>query len=411
MGEFTRVRRLFVGSVFPSSWGERFRAESSPTIEAQRALLGKLANRGWRPEKILTTPPLRRSPPHRPEVWPKTMGGALEDCPETQLVPLGFTNVEPCKTLSIARDLRRELVAWVEDCQRNGARPQVLVYNLGPTHEQGGFLARLHDRLPFQLCPLITDLDFHGSRASLGKRIRFRWQSCLPRAADRLMALNQSVLDDFGGEKPCLHARGLVVDEQLFEKLLALPCPVPREGKPLAFYYGGSLNEVRGARRLIEAFADLDPARFRLEISGRGPLCGWIRERAASLPQVTWLGNLLSQEERLAAYARAEVVVNPHGVLAPEARYLAPSKVAEYAASGRVVLSADLPGMGSWKGSGIFLYEGDSVQALRKACRALESMEPEARGTRARESRAWARGEFSTDRLAGQIMDFLGEDL
>lgn len=408
MREITRVRRLFVGSVYPPSWGARFGAGSNPTIEAQRTLLGNLVRHGWWPEKILTTPPLRRSPPQRPRMWTRSVGGFLNSCPATDLVPLGFTNLEPCKTLSIAADLRRELRLWVEDCRRSESKPQVLVYNLGPTHEQGGFLAGIRRRISFELCPIVTDLDFHGPEASIGKKIRFHWQARLPRTADRLMALNQSVLKDFGDSKPCLHARGLVVDEELFARLLELPRATPKKRGPIIFYYGGSLNDVRGARRLLEAFADLDPDRFRLELSGKGPLEEWIRERTLSLPQVAWGGDLATREERLAAFARAEVVVNPHSTEAPEARYLIPSKVAEFAASGRVVLSADLPGMGSWEGSGVVLYHGDSPQALRDACKSIEAMKPEERESRAEQSRAWARREFSTDRLAERIVDFLG---
>lgn len=410
MGEFREVRRLFVGSVYPLSWGERFLVGSNPTIDAQRTLLSNLKRHGWWPEKILTTPPLRRSPPSSPKVWSRSIGGSLDSCPTAELVPLGFTNLEPWKTLSIAVDLRRELSQWAKDCRRSGAKPQVLVYNLGPTHEQGGFLARIRRRNSFELCPLVTDIDFHGPQASLGKKIRFDWQARLPQAADRLMALNNSVLEDYGQGKPCLHARGLVVEEDLFAQLLELPRRARAEGEPIIFYYGGSLNEVRGARRLLEAFADLDPTRFRLELSGRGPLEGWIQEKAASLSHVKWLGDLASPDQRLAAYAKAEVVVNPHSIRAPEARYLAPSKMAEYAASGRVVLSADLPGMGSWEGSGVVLYKADSADALRQACETIEAMKPEEREARARQSREWAQREFSTDRLAGRIVDFLAQE-
>ena len=365
-----------------------------------------MAGEGWRPERILTTPPVRRSPPARPQLFREGPEGRLEGLPEVPLVALGQTNLEPFKTLSIAAHLGRELRRWVQECEQEGRRPRLLVYNLGPTHEQGGFLARLRARLSFDLCPLITDLDAPGDSGSRLRRVRFRWQARLPRAADRLMALNRSVLDDFGEGRPTLETGGIVADRDLWERLLALPPPEPSPQGPRRFLYAGSLNEVRGIRRLLEAMADFDPAEARLEVTGGGPLAEEVRARAATLPQVDYLGSLITLEDRLAAFARAEVVVNPHAIAAPQARYLWPSKLAEYAASGRCVVSSTAGGMdpsshpwGLWSAS-------DEPAALHSLLRStLDSDFPLA--ARGEAARAWSRERFAPGPAARRMLRFL----
>jgi glycosyltransferase involved in cell wall biosynthesis len=378
-----------------------------PTILAQRGLLAALAGEGWRPERILTTPPVRRSPPARPQLFRKVPEGRLESLPEVPLVALGQTNLEPLKTLSIAAHLGRELRRWVQQCEEESRRPRLLVYNLGPTHEQGGFLARLRTRLAFDLCPLITDLDDPGESGSFLRRARFRWQARLPRAADRLMALNRRVLDDFGEGQPTLETGGIVADRDLWERLLLLPPPESPSGGPRRFLYAGSLNEVRGIRRLLEAMTGFDPAEARLEVTGGGPLEEEVRARAADLPQVDYLGSLATLEDRLAAFARAEVVVNPHALHAPEARYLWPSKLAEYAASGRCVVSSTAGGMDPAAHPWGLWCESDDPAALHALLRS--TLDPHFPLTpRGEAARAWSQEQFAPGPAARRMLEFLG---
>lgn len=400
-------RWIYIGSVYPPEWEERFGVGSSPTIDVQRSLLAALGAMGWRPDAILTTPPVKRFPKGRLRRFPEALVGECKGMEGVQLIPLGFTNLEPFKTLSIARDLKRCLSSWSHSVRAAGESPRALVYNLGPTHEQGGFLAAISRSLNIPLAPLITDLDFSGKSVFSPSTWRFRWQVRLLRAAERLASLNPGVLEEFGRKKPTLHVPGVVPDEGFFQKLLGLT-PRKENVEEKVFLYTGSLNRPRGILRLVEAFQFLSEGRVRLRITGRGSEEGRVREATAGNPMIEYLGFLGTEEERLGVIEQADVLVNPHEIDSPEARYLFPSKLAEYLGSGRLVVSSLLPGMSGFPLDSMVLAKEDTVESLAGALKVAFRMTSEEREQKAGAARAWARDAFDWKHVAGRLLDFMG---
>ncbi|MBC2601104.1 glycosyltransferase [Puniceicoccus vermicola] len=404
------TRWLFIGSVYPPSWEERFGVGSSPTIDVQRSLLAGMSRKGWKPDAILTTPPVRLFPRDRFQWFPRELGGTIEGYPETPLVSLGINNLEPFKTVGIAGQLKRYLSSWCRMVRGEGATPKVFVYNLGPTHEQGGFLAGICRSLQLPMYPFITDLDFLDRGSFSPSTWRFRWQVRLLKAADKIAALNPNVLTEFGSGKPTLHVPGIAPDGPFFRELL--DCPLPDASSELpTFLYSGSLNRPRGIIRLLNAYEQVGPERFRLRITGRGPEEERVREASARHKNIEYLGFLKTERERLEAMASADVLLNPHEIDTPEARYLFPSKLAEYMASGRLVVSSLLPGMAAFPLEEMILAKEDSDEAFAAAmARALE-MTVEERNQKALRTREWARNHFDWDQIAGNLVDFLERDV
>lgn len=400
------IRWLFIGSVYPSSWEARFSVGSSPTIDVQRSLLAAMSRRGWEPDAILTTPPVRLFPKDGFQWYPQELEGAVEGYPDTPLVSLGWNNLEPLKTASIAGHLKRYLSSWCRLVRSQGETPKVFIYNLGPTHEQGGFLAGICRSLRLPVIPLVTDLDFAGKGKGSPATWRFRWQVRLLEVAEKIAALNPNVLAEFGRDKTTLHVPGIAPDQPFFQRLLQLPVKESND-QPITFLYSGSLNRPRGIVRLLEAFGRLDAQRVRLRITGRGPEEDRVRAEVARHSNIEYLGFLETQEERLRAIAGADILVNPHEIETPAARYLFPSKLAEYLASGRLVVSSLLPGMAAFPLAEMILAEEDSSEAFAGAMgRALE-MGAQERVEKARKAREWARIHFDWDKIAGDLIEFL----
>ncbi|MGE9290241.1 MAG: glycosyltransferase [Puniceicoccales bacterium] len=402
------VKWLFVGSVYPDAWEERFGVGSSPTIDVQRSLLAALSRRGWKPDAILTTPPVRLFPRDRFQWFPREVEGTIEGYPDIPLVPLGWNNLEPLKTLGIAGQLKHYIFSWCRIARSEGADPRLLVYNLGPTHEQGGFLAGICRSLRLPVYPLVTDLDFSGKGKASPSTWRFNWQVRLLQAATKIAALNPNVLSEFGEGKPTLHLPGIAPDQPFFEKLLTLPVK-EAEGNTVTFLYSGSLNRPRGIVRLLEAFQQLDSEGVRLRITGKGPEEGRVRDFANSHENVEYRGFLKTEEERLEAISGADILVNPHEIDTPEARYLFPSKLAEYLASGRMVVSSRLPGMAAFPLEEMVLSEDDSSASFAAAMASAAARSPAERSSSASRAREWSRIRFDWDEIGGKLLAFLME--
>lgn len=281
-----------------------------------------------------------------------------------------------------------------------------LVYNLGPTHEQGGFLAGISQSLSLPLFPFMTDLDYAGKNQCSPSTWRFRWQVRLLRSAERLAALNPKVLEDFGEGRPTLHVPGVVPDPVFFKKLSELRPKSERD--EVAFLYTGSLNRPRGILRLLEAFRNISDESIRLRISGRGPEEKRVREAVVADSRIEYLGFLETEDQRLQLVEGVDVLVNPHEITSPEARYLFPSKLSEYLASGRLVVSSLMPGMSGFPLEEMVLAKDDSIESLTEALVAAARMPVEERARKADAARAWAREAFDWERVAGRLMEFIG---
>jgi len=400
-------RWAFVGSVYPVSWEARFGVGSSPTIDTQRSLLDSLARFGWKPERIFTTPPIPRFPKARPVRFPRTIEGCLPSLPEVLLIPVGWTNVEPLKTLSIAWQTHQLLSEWVESVREDGDEPRLFVYNLGSTHEQGGFLAETCRDLELPVISLLTDLDYAiGSKWS-PKVYRFRRQCKLLHTLSGCIALNPNVLQDFGKDQPALQLEGIVPDQDFFEQLLKIPLPETKENGPPVLLYAGSLNAARGIDLLLEAFQLLPEGMACLSITGDGPLRKEVETSAKSNDHIFYSGKLKTMEERVATFEKADILVNPHRIGVPEARYLFPSKLAEYFASGRYVVSAELPGMENFPKSMCQGYTDDTPEGLATALQKALEVSASDRLAAGEGARSWAKKHLGWNYLGEKIYRFL----
>ncbi|MEM0966825.1 MAG: glycosyltransferase family 4 protein [Verrucomicrobiota bacterium] len=399
---------IFIGSVYPESWEERFDVGSSPTIDVQRSLLAAMGRAGWKANTILTTPPISRFPKDRFQSFPRSLEGRVEGQEDASLISLGWNNLEPLKTIGITSDTRAFLRRWSERVRREGKQPRVLVYNLGPTHEQGGFLAGMVRALRLPTFPIVTDLDYPGDQSVSIRRQRFRWQVRLLKSVNGFAAFNPRVIEDFGGGKRTLHLSGIVPDVSLFETLNNLPPKGPDDQPPL-FLYAGSLNRPRGIQLLLDAFRGLPPGCARLRVTGRGPDEQMVRRAVDEDPSIEYGGFLESNEERIQKIREADILVNPHLIDLPEARYLFPSKLGEYLVSGRLVVTTLLPGMDGFPLDSMVVSKSDSVESFKDALQAALEMNGDVRKAQAEKARAWARVAFDWDQNAEKLLSFLRE--
>lgn len=107
--------------------------------------------------------------------------------------------------------------------------------------------------------------------------------------------------------------------------------------------YAGILEKVTGIELLIEAFGKGKFGNAELIISGKGSMEKWMENVAKDNPAITYLG-CVPYEEYMHNLSEADILVNPRDMNLLENANNFPSKIMEYMATGKYVVSTKFPG-------------------------------------------------------------------
>jgi len=158
------------------------------------------------------------------------------------------------------------------------------------------------------------------------------------RRVDGVITLTSALAEDFAPGRPSLLMEGIARPLPLLEEVQAVQCST---GTDRYVMYAGGLREEYGVRELVRSVA-MSTGDWKLRVYGRGPLQPEIEAVAAASDRVEF-GGLADTREVARGYAQADLLINPRSVHADFARYSFPSKILEYMASGRPVLTTELP--------------------------------------------------------------------
>lgn len=109
------------------------------------------------------------------------------------------------------------------------------------------------------------------------------------------------------------------------------------------YMYAGILEPVTGVDMLLKAFFKISNPAIRLKISGKGSLEKLVQEATKRDERITYLG-CVPYEEYLCNLQQADVLVNPRNMNLPENENNFPSKIMEYLATGKPIISTRFPG-------------------------------------------------------------------
>lgn len=139
--------------------------------------------------------------------------------------------------------------------------------------------------------------------------------------------------------------------------------------------YTGMLRKITGIDLLLEAFSMLDE-NYYLTITGQGKECDeLIRKYAFNNPRIDYRG-LVPQEEYRKVIAEADILVNPRNMNYIQNQYNFPSKVIEYLASGRRIVSTKFRGWSKYEDVVCFADPNPEsiAQAIQKASQQDEEL-------------------------------------
>lgn len=130
------------------------------------------------------------------------------------------------------------------------------------------------------------------------------------------------------------------VDETFYEEFATLP---ERDSKKKIFMYAGLLERVTGIELLLEAFRLTEKTDWELWVSGKGSLDSIIESEAAKDKRIKFLG-FLKYSEYIDYLKQADILVNPRDMFLPENQNNFPSKIIEYLATGKGIVSTKFVG-------------------------------------------------------------------
>lgn len=135
-----------------------------------------------------------------------------------------------------------------------------------------------------------------------------------------------------------------------------------RQPSPYILMYSGLLSQVTGVDLLLEVMQRVSRQDIKLVITGKGPLEKEVRKASMVDTRICYKGHL-TYEEYMEQLQNADVLINPRNMNIPENQNNFPSKIMEYLATGKVILSTRFVGWEKFEGN-IFFCNSD-VEALK----------------------------------------------
>ena len=130
--------------------------------------------------------------------------------------------------------------------------------------------------------------------------------------------------------------------------------------------YCGKVSQDNGVDRLVNAFRKIQNDSWILNICGDGELKGFVDDAASVDTRIKSWGSI-SHDKVLKIEKDSDILVNPRYTYFENTWYSFPSKLIEYMACGRIVLSSKLGGIPREYNDFLQYIDDDSEEALQRA--------------------------------------------
>lgn len=368
-----------VGSVVPDDPQYRTAAFSVAGNASQARLIRSLRANGVVVDEVISFVPVP-SFPRSSRLWQHRATGTVEGV-RTVLLP--FLNVAPVKFACLGWGVFRRVAWW---SWRNRRRTRIVhMYNIDrPPGSFAYAAARLTGAAVTASLYDVGSVSPDEPR-TLWHRLAYRLSRWLVPRLDGRVVITPAIERDLAGRRPCLLVDGGVSDAWLDRFEAA--APASSDAGTCAFLLAGTLWEVNGVRLALEAFERLREPGFTLLVTGRGPLQAVVEAAADRDARIQYLG-FLGPDEFPAVYARADVLLNIRITQSDADPYNFPSKLHEYLATGRLVISTPAAHIRDEYGDFCLMLEREDADALAELMQRAARMpagERRAVGQRARE--------------------------
>ena len=303
------------------------------------------------------------------------------------------------------RKLRR---FYVTQTVRSGVPDILLVRNLSPVFHRFVRWLRIRNPRP-RIVLILADSGTLGQRVKFSRRLRYALKP-MQTLDDQAVQRYDACISFGNGTRRYFEPRGVPwMWMPSASNFRYDPPPAARsQPGPIRFGYFGALAEHASVLPMAKVFLDAQVP-GTLHVCGFGKLSDALRKLAGQHPNIHFDGLLQSQAECLAWAQQVDVLINPRlPVWGLENSF--PSKIFEFAMTGKAILTTRTGGVDEVLGQDAFYLETENFEvSLRENLRLLSATdrgELQRRGTLIRER---VLRDFNWDEQARRMVEFLAK--
>lgn len=205
-------------------------------------------------------------------------------------------------------------------------------------------LQKLAKKYDFKTVLLLADYSDQTSFTSKIQKIKSNLELREMKKYDLLVGLSENTKRFCGKNQKFICIEGGVK----WKDYADIPAPIYEENQPITIMYSGLLSQVTGVDLLLQVIDRFEKSgkyvnKIRWIISGKGPMMDEVTEFANKHTDVEYIGSV-PYEQYVNYLTRAHIYVNPRNMHLPENQNNFPSKMIEYLAMGRVIVSTKFAG-------------------------------------------------------------------
>jgi len=321
-------------------------------------------------------------------------------------VLLGFINVLFLKHLTrlascvlvVAPLIKRQRIEWV------------FIHGLHTPYLVFGLLARLAGR---HVAVVLTDppgvvLSTDGRVARLLKLFDIWLVGYVLRQVDAVVALAPDLVKRLAPNCPSLVFPGILESTLRFPPVNSdalESTPSPKE--PFTILYAGGLSQAYGVDRLIDAVLIFDSgADIRLKLYGRGDQEVRIRQLAVKDSRIIY-GGFVDAATLVPELCAADILINPRPTSELFAAQSFPSKLVEYLATGRPVLTTRITSIPHALKEHFYYIDDETSEGIHMAICDVMSLTATDRLKHALAAREFVQSNFSEAKIGRKIAEFI----
>jgi glycosyltransferase involved in cell wall biosynthesis len=174
---------------------------------------------------------------------------------------------------------------------------------------------------------------------------------------DYLVFLSKRLKDKYNLENSFLMVGG--INNAKYNNFL--PTTIKDE---LIILYSGILSKITGIDIYLKTIKLIKDKEIRFVFSGKGEMEDFLIERSREDSRIEYIG-FLEEKEYLLLLNKANVLINPRNMNLPQNQNNFPSKILEYLATGKVIMSTKFPNYQEFK-KNIFFCEANAQSIADK---------------------------------------------
>ena len=174
---------------------------------------------------------------------------------------------------------------------------------------------------------------------------------------DHLIFLSKRLKDRYGLKNSSLMIGGINIDK--YKNFT----PIPKKGE-LIILYTGILSKVTGIDIYLKAIELINEKNIKFLFSGKGDMTEYLINKSKIDNRIEYVG-FLDKKVYLSLLSKVNVLINPRNMNLPQNQNNFPSKILEYLATGKVIISTKFPNSQEFE-KNIFFCEANAQNIADK---------------------------------------------